>query len=130
MALLLKSGAVFLHIPKTGGTWVTQVLEECGLIRCRFSHKHADLHRVMYSPRYCPWQHAKRCLRFGRAWHAGVADAYKFCFVRHPLRWYESWWRYMKGKVLHDNYLPVLWISRGALARGLSRMNRGLAPGG
>ena len=33
-------------------------------------------------------------------------------------------------KALHDNYLPVLWISRGALARGLSRMNRGLAPGG
>jgi len=33
-------------------------------------------------------------------------------------------------KALHDNYLPVLWISRGALARGLSRMNRGLAPRG
>jgi len=34
------------------------------------------------------------------------------------------------AEALHDNYLPVLWISRGALARGLSRMNRGLAPGG
>ena len=34
------------------------------------------------------------------------------------------------AKALHDNYLPVLWISRGALARGPSRMNRGLAPGG
>jgi len=38
--------------------------------------------------------------------------------------------RAVAGKALHDNYLPVLWISRGALARGLSRMNRGLAPGG
>ena len=23
---------------------------------------------------------------------------YTFCFVRHPVRWYESWWRYLRGK--------------------------------
>ena len=30
MALLLKGGAVFLHVPKTGGRWVGKVLEESG----------------------------------------------------------------------------------------------------
>ena len=95
MAIMLRSGAVFLHIPKTGGSWVTQVLKDCGLLRFRFSHKHADMRRVLDSPRLYRYQHWKRSARFGLSWHMPVADAFKFCFVRHPLDWYRSWWQYM-----------------------------------
>ena len=106
MALLLRSGAVFLHIPKTGGTWVTQMLRDNGLVRCRFSHKHADLQRVLESPRLYRYQNLKRCFRFGPNWYSGIPGAFKFCFVRNPLDWYQSWWAFMSQ---HDwpNFAPL-----------------------
>ena len=27
---------------------------------------------------------------------------FRFCVVRHPLSWYESWWKYMKGRGWND----------------------------
>ena len=106
MALFLKSGAVFLHIPKTGGTWVTKVLQENGLVRCRFSHKHADVQRAVQSPSLYRYQNLKRTLRHGPGWHSGVSSAYKFCFVRNPLDWYESWWAFM-SQLDWPNFAPV-----------------------
>lgn len=41
MVLLLKKcGAIFLHIPKTGGSWVSRVLWECDLVEKRLGYKH------------------------------------------------------------------------------------------
>lgn len=98
MALMLKNGAVFVHIPKTGGMWVTDVLTKCGLVKYRFSQKHADMERILHCGRHYPLWHLKKCLRRGPLWHRDIVAGFKFCFVRHPLRWYESFWRYMCGR--------------------------------
>jgi hypothetical protein len=95
MALLLIDDSVFLHVPKAGGTWVTRVLREAGLVRFRFSHKHGDLERVVNFGNYYPWQYVKRTARAGPLLHRRVRAAYKFTFVRHPLAWYRSYFMYM-----------------------------------
>ncbi len=95
MALLLKNGAIFLHIPKTGGKWVADVLTRSGHVKRKLSHKHCGIHQL-YSPtnRDAP-RTLKRFLRgTGRASVSGPRP-YLFCFVRNPLSWYESWFRYM-----------------------------------
>lgn len=94
MALILKGGGVFLHIPKTGGNWVTTTLQECGLVKWRFGHKHADMDRL-----FAPVS-AKTCkplasLTLHKTIKALRTKPFMFCFVRHPLKWYESWFKYM-----------------------------------
>ncbi|TWT64190.1 sulfotransferase family 2 domain-containing protein [Rubinisphaera italica] len=95
MALLLKNGSVFLHIPKTGGNWVTRVLEESNLVAFRFSHKHADLKHLTFAGK--TWKkRLQNQLRYTvRNARFGNREPYMFCFVRHPLKWYESWFKYM-----------------------------------
>lgn len=83
MAVLLKCGALFLHIPKTGGNWVTEVLEEAGLVMAHVSGKHASDQLVDFESFF----------RQPYAYSKPNRGLYKFCFVRHPLRWYESWFR-------------------------------------
>ena len=94
MALLLRNGAVFLHIPKTGGNWVRGVLEKLDLIEGEIGHKHSDVDRVLFEPYFnTGWlvrlkqQYRKQCPIFD--------PPFLFCFVRHPLSWYESWFKYM-----------------------------------
>lgn len=106
MALLLNCGAVFLHVPKTGGSWVTDVLNECDLIERNIGPKHWDMTRVMNEPRF------KRARKFvaHQIWgrldrvlgHSAPPEPFRFCFVRHPLKWYESWWKYMSGRGWND----------------------------
>lgn len=47
MAYLLRCGAVFLHVPKTSGAWVTQILRELDLIEYQLGHEHADFYRAL-----------------------------------------------------------------------------------
>lgn len=109
MALLLNCGAVFLHIPKTGGLWVRQVLEDEGLVHHRLpTHEHADMERVMNISRCGSdrqlgrYVAARRIEKVFRKWPSLrlstpdlPTDTFTFCFVRHPLKWYPSWYRYM-----------------------------------
>lgn len=117
MAIKLTNGAEFLHIPKTGGTWVSDILEELNLISEEIGgDKHADYDRVLNWKRLRPLSGFKImkedvCHRLSR-----IAPNYvhprvdpspyhppiRFCFVRHPLSWYESWWKYMMGRGWHD----------------------------
>ena len=77
MGAILSTGAVFLHVPKTGGSWVAAVLEKEGLVKRWFPEKHASRIRLnKLEPIYWPKRPPS------------------FCFVRHPLAWYESWYRY------------------------------------
>ncbi len=78
---------IFWHIPKTGGRWVLEALGR--------RHARVGLSRV---PRIQPER--KPLMLFGRhAPPSEVAEEFKrdrlqFCFVRHPLAWYKSWWAY------------------------------------
>jgi len=96
MAIKLKGGAIFLHVPKTGGTWVEKVLKQLGLAECSIGHKHADLNRAIFPhglKETIPWT-----LRASFRRLAGKSTCNEsipaFCFVRHPLTWYESWWKF------------------------------------
>lgn len=94
MALILKGGAVFLHVPKTGGNWVTAALRDAGLVSGSLGHKHATMDRLL-----APMNHHKSSLRahfrISRIKRALTPKPFMFCFVRHPLTWYESWFKYM-----------------------------------
>jgi len=100
----LVDGSIFLHVPKTGGMWVSQVLSEMGLIKQRIGrHPHTAFERACIFP-----NGKRRWKELGRAenWKPSnllrpgvdMKIPFTFCFVRHPVRWYESWWRYLKGK--------------------------------
>ncbi len=117
MAVLLKCGAIFLHIPKTGGSWVTQTLRAQGLVRREFGHIHADMVRAGHSvsgiaalarhggdwlksqvPKQLKALRPLQATKLG--WERWRDDRrpFTFCMVRHPLRWYESWWQYLCEK--------------------------------
>jgi hypothetical protein len=71
--MLLFEHSVFLHVPKTGGTWVRTAARAAGLPFEEYrvdDDIHADLS-------YCP-----------------RPDAFKFAFVRHPCDLYASYWRF------------------------------------
>jgi len=110
MAFLLRNGAVFLHIPKTGGTWIKQVLQELDLIQAPLGHQHSDwdrsfwhdkLHHDLKVARYI----LRRTIRSPKAQARMKPDCFKFCFVREPLLWYESYWRFMESQ----NWNWTLW---------------------
>ncbi len=63
-AALVKGGA-FLHIPKTGGTWVFNVLSRSGLVR----------------------------VTIGQAHNFGHHEKWAFTVVRDPVQWWLSLWR-------------------------------------
>lgn len=74
--MIILKHSCFLHIPKTGGTWVREAIKLSGLqyeeIIIEENH-HPDLSQ-------CP------CL-----------DKYKFAFVRNPIDVYRSYWQYKMG---------------------------------
>jgi hypothetical protein len=90
---MLKNGAVFLHIPKTGGKWVISVLRDLDLIAFNFSHNHSDMERTLYFYRHFPMHFIRQTIKHG-FYVNKIKKAFKFCFVRHPLRYYESYFKY------------------------------------
>jgi hypothetical protein len=88
MPIILKNGSVFLHVPKTGGTWVASVLKDLGLIEKRVSVKHATFlcgKRELYKMAVSKLSKSKEIQN----------PPFSFCFVRNPITWYESWFNYM-----------------------------------
>ncbi len=75
-----------MHIPKTGGNWVNNVLWRTGVAQLDFGHKHLDLKGV---------QHFDKYLNDANKWTEQPYKSFKFCFVRNPITWYESWWHMM-----------------------------------
>lgn len=99
MGALLRGNVVFLHIPKTGGSWVRHVLRKQGLVKMEFPDTHPEMNRLHHFPRFYPLHFAKQSIKYRSTKLAReVRKSYKFCFVRHPHDWYESYWRYMKGR--------------------------------
>ncbi|MHA6324813.1 hypothetical protein [Roseivivax sp. CAU 1753] len=95
MALLLRQDLVYLHIPKTGGNWLTKVLEDQGLVVAPVSHKHATYDLIAGQVRQAKGAFFKRrVLPRGPLTYVAV--------VRHPMRWYESWFKYQSSKAFRD----------------------------
>lgn len=81
MAWLVGDSALFFHIPKTGGTWVHAFLAKSRLIEGEIWSKHAHYRKVCGHPAWP--QHRER---------------FRFCFVRRPSGWYESFYKHIRRK--------------------------------
>ena len=71
--MLIFQNAVFLHVPKTGGTWVREAARAGGATFSEYlvdGDQHGDLS-------HCPYP-----------------NRFKFAFVRHPCAVYSSYWRF------------------------------------
>lgn len=68
----------FLHVPKTGGTWVNHVMQ-------RHYGKRVIVTRGAVQAHWNRWD----CPGIG---------LFTFCFVRHPAEWYRSYWAYKQTK--------------------------------
>jgi hypothetical protein len=78
MTILLPN-STFLHIPRTGGTWVRKALRQNGLmdVELRSTRREQSSESAINS------------------WHMIPERVEKgFCFVRHPVTWYQSYWSY------------------------------------
>jgi hypothetical protein len=84
MSLILPN-SVFLHIPKTGGMWVREVLHNCNLVVKSYEFRH-DI--PVADERY-------------------HTINYRFCFVRHPATWYKSYWSMRNSDSSWDMMVPL-----------------------
>ena len=106
MAKIIRGGIIYLHIPKTGGNWLTKLLEAHRLVVGEIGHKHATYDVV------CGLLQSQRGLRLRRLLAPGRTKYRFLAVVRHPLRWYESWFKYQKSKDFRDwgrNGDPIAW---------------------
>jgi len=79
---ILKN-SVFYHIPKTGGTWVSEVLSRAVEDSQTYEQHYEDGHGLR-AGHVTPIRINKEV----------VGGRKSFCFVRHPVSWYQSYWRY------------------------------------
>lgn len=83
---------LFLHIPKTGGVWLYEVMKE--LVG------ESKFHLV-----------ESRC---GNQFHpllSDIKDGYDLSYsvVRHPVTWYESWWAFQAGSWVENSKREGWW---------------------
>jgi hypothetical protein len=56
------------------------------------------MERLLHCARHYPGRYLEALAKAGPRWQSQARAAYKFCFVRHPLAWYESYWLFMRGR--------------------------------
>jgi hypothetical protein len=71
--MLILPKSYFLHVPKTGGSWVKKAIITSG-IQCQDYRIEGDPHIGLTQ---CP-----------------VPQQFKFAFVRHPVNLYRSYWQF------------------------------------
>lgn len=87
MALVLPH-SIFIHIPKTGGSWVRHAIKRCGIPVQERGPEHVGRNQIT---------------------HAAIKQVHKkyrknrlaFAFIRHPVSWLKSKWAYAiaRGKL-------------------------------
>jgi len=82
---LPDSGLLIQHIPRTGGTWIEEALQ---LVDVRFDRW------LSKQPSYLPKKHS--LLNHYRR-ESLVTVKYVAAFVRHPIRYYESVWKWLNS---------------------------------
>ncbi|MEM9302566.1 MAG: hypothetical protein AAGE01_10670 [Pseudomonadota bacterium] len=96
MPFVLRDQVVFYHVPKTGGTWLRNLLRDAGLLQAQRGRKHDPPGLDRFLPTVPCEALAEE--RERRRSGARATAEWSFCFVRHPLTWYESWFRYMSAR--------------------------------
>lgn len=71
--MLILPNSCFLHVPKTGGSWAKEAIKASGIQYEEFAINN-DPHVILKN---CP-----------------CPEKFKIAFVRHPLQFYQSLWRY------------------------------------
>jgi hypothetical protein len=114
MGLKLSNDSLFLHIPKTGGSFVTHYLASQKLIKENAGGKHDDIFRCLYPQTWpkrasqvikeLPGKVTHRLIdsKDTHDWKLGPREEqptakdlpYMFCFVRNPVSWIESYFNY------------------------------------
>lgn len=89
--------AIFLHIPKTGGTFITKYFRDQKMVREEIKVHHPN---TAAYPEGAYIAHANWAQILQK-------DLPFFCFVRHPLTWYRSYWQ-MKNFNVPDRSHPFL----------------------
>lgn len=86
MARLINDKYLFIHIAKTGGTFFREALNACGVPSIEVGAKHAS------------WLDLKTDYEW----------AIPVMFIRHPVSWYRSRWRYAKMTYFKEKlrYMP------------------------
>lgn len=105
-------GALFQHVPRTGGTWVEQAINVLGLPCVRWIRK---------QPKYMPKKH---CL-LSHYWPSAQEKVqFVFLFVRHPMSYYETTWKFLRT-LTHTRrcgfYHRWPWHPQAAAARVYNR---------
>lgn len=98
MALELRNNVLYLHIPKTGGNWLTKVAHDQGLVVGKLGHKHATYDYISG----CRHPRPKSLRPFARSGRQLTGTPTVVCVVRNPLSWYDSWFRYQTSKQWQD----------------------------
>lgn len=95
MAVVLKK-SMFIHIPKTGGTWIIAATKRAGLFKYKTKHKHPSLVEFRcINPKFDLKQ-----IKF-------------FTFVRNPVTWWQSRWSdpFMRRQYLNNEQPEKMpWI--------------------
>lgn len=96
MALLLEH-SIFIHMPKTGGSWLAEALRRANLIKATLGPVHATPAEIQADPSY-------------------RAQLPHFAMVRHPASWYASLWAHR----MDESWRPITardWFSTASLDR-------------
>jgi len=95
---LIEPGALFQHIPRTGGTFVETAIDDLKIPCNRWISK---------QPKSCPKKHS---LFFHYHHDQKKSVRFVFTFVRHPVDYYSSVWRYLHdARLVRESRLSLLW---------------------
>lgn len=88
MTALVMPRAVYIHVPKTAGAFVTKVIGEAGI--------QARSPRIVLPSYSARWGHPW----LKELWHERYLPRrrYTFAFVRYPPEWWRSYWAYRMTK--------------------------------
>lgn len=91
---LLKNNITFIHIPKTGGTFIRSVFNKIGVVE----------------KDYTTSKGVKNCKTFENIISCHMVPTqsrhYTFAFIRNPITWYESYYNFRVGKHKKHKRLP------------------------